>query len=64
MSKKKQFEVRENETIEQCLTRIKEEGYIPVKRTEKPIFQEIKNGKSVTYEPAGRYIVFEARKIE
>lgn len=64
MSKKKQFEVLVNESIEDCLNRIKDEGYIPIKRIEKPIFSEIVEGTSVTYEPTGRYIVFEAKKLE
>jgi hypothetical protein len=64
MNKKKQFEVQENESIEECLNRIRDEGYTPIKRIEKPIFKEIKQGASVTYEPIGRYIVFEAKKLE
>jgi NETI protein len=61
MSKKKmQFEVQENESIEACLERIKKLGYIPVRRTEKPIFQEVVTGKETSYEPVGRQIVFEA----
>ncbi|MGM0791799.1 MAG: NETI motif-containing protein [Bacillota bacterium] len=62
--KKKQFEVLENETIGQCLDRIAKEGYVPVRRTEKPIFKEVNTGGSVSYEPAGRQIVFEAKKEE
>jgi hypothetical protein len=58
------FEVQANETIDECLARIKKAGYTPVRRTEKPIFKEVKKGDSVTYEPAGRQIVFEARKVE
>ncbi|MBN6889995.1 NETI motif-containing protein [Cytobacillus horneckiae] len=58
------FEVQENESIDQCLGRIKEAGYFPVRRTEKPYFKEVtKNGK-VEYEPAGRQIVFEAKILE
>jgi hypothetical protein len=65
MSKNKmQFEVEENETIEACLKRMKEAGYLPVRRTEKPIFQEVLNGSETTYEPIGRQIVFEAKKVE
>lgn len=67
MSKGKQkmlFEVQEDETIDMCLERIKKAGYVPVRRTEKPIFEEIKNGASVTYEPVGRQIVFEAKAIQ
>jgi ribosomal protein S21 len=65
MSKKKmQFEVQENESIDQCLNRIKQAGYMPIRRTEKPIFQEIKKGGETIYEPVGRQIVFEARLME
>lgn len=61
MSKKKmQFEVQENETIADCLERMKNQGYIPIRRTEKPIFQEVKKGSETAYEPIGRQIVFEA----
>ncbi|QJI69135.1 NETI motif-containing protein [Staphylococcus haemolyticus] len=31
------FKVNENETISECLTRMREEGYMPVKRIEKPV---------------------------
>jgi hypothetical protein len=65
MSKKKmEFEVNENESIEECLDRIKKAGYMPIRRTEKPIFQEVKNGNETKYEPVGRQIVFEAKLIE
>lgn len=58
------FEVQENETIDQCLERIKKTGYMPVRRTEKPIFKEVKKSGQVEYEPAGRQIVFEAKRVE
>ena len=61
---KMSFEVQENETIDQCLERIKKAGYIPVRRTEKPIFKEVKTGSKVEYEPAGRQIVLEAKRVE
>lgn len=61
---KMSFEVQENETIDQCLERIKKAGYLPVRRTEKPIFKEVKTGSKVDYEPAGRQIVFEAKRAE
>jgi hypothetical protein len=65
MSKKKmEFEVNENESIEACLDRIKKAGYMPIRRTEKPIFQEVKKGSVTEYEPVGRQIVFEAKLIE
>lgn len=62
--RKLSFEVEENETIDQCLERIHRAGYVPVRRTEKPIFQEKKIGNKLTYEPVGRQIIFEARKHE
>ncbi|WP_026584953.1 NETI motif-containing protein [Bacillus sp. J33] len=60
---KEVFEVQENETIDECLARIQKAGYMPVRRTEKPIFKEVKKGGKVEYEPAGRQIVFEAKKV-
>ena len=62
--KKMQFEVQENESIEECLDRIKQLGYVPIRRTEKPIFQEVKRDNETVYEPVGRQIVFEAKIIE
>ncbi|MEK3988384.1 MULTISPECIES: NETI motif-containing protein [Robertmurraya] len=62
--KKTIFEVEENETLSDCLERMAKEGYTPVKRTEKPVFQEVKEAGEVTYEPIARKIVFEARLIE
>jgi hypothetical protein len=64
MNKKKTYEVGENESIDDCLSRMTEDGYTPVRRMEKPIFKEIESGGSVEYEPAGRKIVFEARLVE
>ena len=64
-SKKKiQFEVQENETIDACLERIKKQGYVPVRRTEKPVFQEVTKNGETSYEPVGREIIFEAVKNE
>lgn len=64
MMSKKIFEVKENESISECLDRMSKEGYTPVKRLEKPIFQEIeKNGEKII-EPVGQQIIFEGRKME
>lgn len=38
------FEVEENETIEQCLERMKQQGYMPMGRKEEPIFH-LENGE-------------------
>ncbi|MGN7478286.1 NETI motif-containing protein [Solibacillus silvestris] len=40
------FEVEENETIEQCLERMKKDGYMAVGRREEPVFEEV-NGEPV-----------------
>ncbi|QQZ09120.1 NETI motif-containing protein [Heyndrickxia vini] len=64
MSKKKQFEVLENETIADCLARMDEEGYRPIRRTEKPIFKEVLKNNQPEYQPVSRKIIFDALKIE
>ena len=62
--RKETFEVREGETIDACLDRIKAAGYFPVRRKEEPIFAErMENGKP-HYEPIERKIIFEAKLIE
>ncbi|WP_108672443.1 NETI motif-containing protein [Peribacillus acanthi] len=61
---KKTFEVGQDETIDQCLDRMKKEGYMPVKRIEKPIFMEVESGNKTEFEPIFRKIIFEGRKIE
>ena len=38
------FEVEENETIQECLERMRAAGYMPVKRFEKPVYRENKDG--------------------
>jgi len=40
-----------------------QEGYRPIRRIEKPIFKEVSHNGQVDYEPAGRKIIFEGRKI-
>ncbi|MDW4524944.1 NETI motif-containing protein [Rossellomorea marisflavi] len=61
MSKKMLFEVKDGETIGDCLDRMKDQGYMPVRRMEKPVFEE--QGKE-TYVPVKQTIVFEGKKIE
>ena len=39
-NQKRIYEVQDHETINQCLERIYKDGYTPIRRTEKPIFQE------------------------
>lgn len=57
--KKKKYEVAENETISQCLDRMKREGYTPVRRMEEPIFEEVLQDGKKEIVPSGRKIVFE-----
>lgn len=63
MAAKKKFEVQENETIDTCLERMKQEGYTPIRRIEKPIFKEVIKGGETIYEPDGSKIIFEGLKI-
>jgi hypothetical protein len=62
--KKVTYEVMENETINDCLNRIQKDGYLPIRRIEKPIFHEVNEGGQLKYEPAGRQIIFEAKKVD
>jgi hypothetical protein len=62
--KKRNYEVGENESIDECLNRMKKDGYAPVRRMEKPIFKEVEKNGAMDYEPAGRQIIFEARPLE
>ena len=64
MSKKKRFEVQINETINDCLERMKKEGYTPIKRMEKPVFKEIRVNGQMSYEPVSQQIIFEAIQLE
>ncbi|KGP89672.1 hypothetical protein N780_10120 [Pontibacillus chungwhensis BH030062] len=59
---KKRFTVEEGDSIDSVLNMMKEEGYMPVRRVEEPIFQErIENGEKKV-EPIGSKIVFDAVK--
>ncbi len=39
------FKVEVDETIQDCLARMRAAGYMPVKRFEKPVFKENANGE-------------------
>lgn len=54
------FEVKDNETILECLQRMKEAGYTPVKRFQKPIFKENDQGEIEVYK---EQIIFTGKKI-
>ncbi|UTH12718.1 NETI motif-containing protein [Macrococcoides canis] len=55
------FEVQDNETITECLERMKAAGYTPVKRFQKPIFRENDKGKIEVFK---EQIIFTGKKIE
>ncbi|AZV48737.1 NETI motif-containing protein [Bacillus halotolerans] len=61
--KKKKFEVTEQQTIEAVLQQMKEEGYMPVRRVEEPIFKEKMENGSIQIVPCGKKIVFEGKSI-
>lgn len=60
MAKKKKFYVEEKESIEDCLQRMKKEGFVPVRRKEEPVLKETKQGVEVAYQR----IVFEGKEAE
>ncbi|MCY8836708.1 NETI motif-containing protein [Bacillus atrophaeus] len=60
---KKRFEVTEQQTIDTVLNQMKEEGYMPVRRMEEPIFTEKKENGSIQIIPYGKKIVFEGKLI-
>lgn len=59
--KKLKFEVQENESISDCLDRIKGEGYTPVRRMEEPIFKEVNENGKIKQEYYRQKIIFEGR---
>ncbi|HZH61045.1 MAG TPA: NETI motif-containing protein [Metabacillus sp.] len=61
--KKKKFVVEKNETIDDCLNRMSKEGYMPVRRTEQPIFKEEIRDNVVEHVPCGRMITFEGKLL-
>lgn len=62
--KKVRFELKENETVDECLERMKNEGYEPIGKIEKPIFEEIRQDGQVSYKPIKQQIIFEGKLIE
>ncbi|WP_022793718.1 NETI motif-containing protein [Marinococcus halotolerans] len=65
MAKKKNkqtFYVQQKETVEECLERIAAEGFMPVRRMEKPVFEEQTINGETQYVPVRQEISFEAKK--
>ncbi|MBU9710692.1 NETI motif-containing protein [Evansella tamaricis] len=59
---KQRFYVEEGETIDDCLNRMKEEGYTPIRRMEQPLLKEVKKNGKMEVEVAKQQIVFEGKK--
>ncbi|MGP4074010.1 NETI motif-containing protein [Piscibacillus sp. B03] len=58
--KKKKYRVSDFKSINACVDQIKKDGYMPIKRFEKPVFKETKGDP----EPVRQEIIFEAVKME
>ena len=56
MKKQQKFKVEENETIQDCLQRMRDAGYMPIKRFEKPIYKENKDGKYEVYRQETQFV--------
>ena len=54
------YKVNDNETIADCLQRMKSDGYMPTRRIEKPIYKENKDG---SLEVLKQDIIFIGKKI-
>ncbi|MBU9721238.1 MULTISPECIES: NETI motif-containing protein [Bacillaceae] len=66
MSKKRakqKFYVEDGETIDDCLNRMRAEGYVPVRRMEEPILKEVKKNGKTEVEVAKQQIVFEGKLL-
>ena len=61
---KQKFYVEDEETIDDCLNRMKEEGYTPVRRMEEPILKEVNRNGKIEVEVAKQKIVFEGKLIK
>ena len=56
------YEVEENETIEECLDRIKKDGYCAIGRKEEPVFHLV-NGEPVYLRQKIKFKVTELQEI-
>lgn len=59
--KKKKFEVRDDETLSNCLDRMAQEGYQPIRRMEEPVFIEEVEGNKVIQKVLKQKIIFEGK---
>jgi hypothetical protein len=61
---KKKFSVESGETISDCLDRMANEGYTPVRRMEEPVFHEVKRNGKTEVEVMEQRIVFEGKRVD
>ncbi|WP_137791361.1 NETI motif-containing protein [Bacillus sp. E(2018)] len=61
---KKKFTVEAGETISDCLDRMANEGYTPVRRMEEPVFHEVKRNGRMEPEVKEQRIVFEGKLLQ
>ncbi|GEL76683.1 NETI motif-containing protein [Tenuibacillus multivorans] len=59
--KKKRYRVSDFSSVNECVDQIKKDGYMPVKRIEKPVFKEQNNQDP---EPVRQEIIFEAVPLD
>ncbi|MFD2831443.1 NETI motif-containing protein [Corticicoccus populi] len=57
---RKKFSVLPDEDIPDCLERMRQEGYTPVRRKEVPVFKKDSNGMRVSHQE----IIFEGRLMK
>ncbi|MGM0524135.1 MAG: NETI motif-containing protein [Bacillota bacterium] len=62
--KKERFIKQTNESLDDCLDRIKQAGYMPVRRVEKPIFEEVLENGSKVNKVVSSDITFDAILIK
>ncbi|WZY00627.1 NETI motif-containing protein [Bacillus sp. FSL W7-1360] len=61
-SRKQTFEVEEHETVSDCLERMRQAGYKPVRRKEEPVFVKKKGEKDPVW--LRQRVVFEGVREE
>ncbi|SES25244.1 NETI motif-containing protein [Salisediminibacterium halotolerans] len=58
---KQTFKVGRNETVDDCLNRMKNEGFVPVRRMEEPVWEEVDSESGKQTEIAYQQIIFEGK---
>ncbi|GEL08576.1 NETI motif-containing protein [Salisediminibacterium halotolerans] len=58
---KQTFKVGRDETVDDCLNRMKSEGFVPVRRMEEPVWEEVDSEGGKQTEIAYQQIIFEGK---